>query len=118
MSKAIRISKQLGKRYPQPVVNQIKSIAERYHIKSFKAETVTPDKKFYMAKDEKSYKTFGLIAAHNIGASALYRIGEQFSMPAGTYLINVYCYDKYYMTVYQIEHALPDMANSLYINAI
>ena len=115
MSKSIRISKQLGKRYPQPVVKQIESIASRYHIKSFKAETVNTDKQFYVSEGE-SYTgvkvdgtsaSFEVVAAHNIGASGLsHKIGEHFTMPAGTYLINVYYYDKYYITVYSIQPEL------------
>lgn len=111
MSKSIRISKQLSKRYPSSVVQAIKDNAERYYIKSFKAETVDTDKKFYVGEGDSftgihpngTQASFEVIAAHNIGASGLsHKIGEQFSMPAGTYLINVYYYDKYYMTVYKV----------------
>lgn len=127
MSKSIRISKQLNKHYPVSVVEQIKMIADRYHIKSFKYECVTGDKKFYVGegdtyigiKEDGTSASFEVVASHNIGASGLsHKIGEQFSMPAGSYLINVYYYDKYYMQVFNVQKALPDRNNSLYFNSI
>lgn len=115
MDKSIRISKQLNKRYPAQVVKAIETVASRYHIKSFKAETVNSDKVFYVAEGE-SYTgikadgtsaSFEVVAGHNLGASGLsHKISERFSMPAGSYLINVYYYDKYYMTVYSIQNSL------------
>ena len=110
-----RISKKLNEKYPQPVVDQIKSIASRYSIKSFNAETVTSDKKFYVGEGDSftgiaadgTSASFEVVSANNIGASGLsHKIGEQFSMPAGTYLINVYYYTKYFMTVYRISPEL------------
>lgn len=120
MSK-VRISKKLlAQQYPQAVVNQINAIANRYHIKSFNADIVTSNKEFYVGEGESftgikadgTSASFEVVSANNIGASGLsHKIGERFSMPAGTYLINVYYYTKYFMTVYTVSpEALPELA--------
>lgn len=112
MSKAIRISKKLTETFPAPVVKKIQAIGEDYGIKSFNLETVPESKTFYVAEGE-SYTgiaadgktaSFEVVSENNIGGAGMsHRIGERFAMPAGTYLINVYYYTKYFMTVYCIS---------------
>lgn len=112
MSKSIRISKKLNEMFPPQVVKQIEATAADHRIKSFSLETVTESKTFYVAEGE-SYTgiaadgkvaSFEVVSENNIGGSGMsHKIGERFAMPAGTYLINVYYYTKYFMTVYQIS---------------
>jgi len=108
----LRISKQLSKNLPAQVVNQITRIANDHHIKSFNFETVGEDKVFYVGEGDRftginsdgKSASFEVVSAHNIGASGLsHRIGEKFSMPSGSYLIQVYYYTKFFMTVYKIS---------------
>lgn len=108
----IRISKKLDDMFPKNVSHQIRMIAEDHNIKSFELQEVAETKAFYVAEGD-SYvgigpdgkqASFEVVNQNNIGAAGLsHKIGEQFKMPAGSYLLNVWYYDKYYMTVYKIE---------------
>ena len=108
----IRISKKLAQAFPAQVVKKIEQVADSHRIKSFSFETVDENKTFYVGEGE-SYTgiapdgksaSFEVVSANNIGASGLsHKIGERFAMPAGSYLINVYYYTKYFMTVYKIS---------------
>jgi hypothetical protein len=107
----LRISKQLKDKFPPSVVHQIQIIADDHNIKSFNLEEVSESKSFFVAEGD-SYTgigpdgktaSFEVVSEHNIGAAGLsHKIGEQFKMPAGSYLLNVWYYDKYYLTVYRI----------------
>lgn len=121
----IRISKKVNGLYPKTVADIIRQQASQYQIKSFNAETVDTSKQFYVGEGERftgikengTTASFEVVAEHNIGASNVtHRIGERFTMPAGSYLINIYYYDKFYMTVYKIQTLLPDKEDSLYFN--
>ena len=112
MAKSIRISKKLNEMFPAPVVRQIKAIAADHHIKSFNLETTSKDRHFYVSEGERyigiatdgKTASFEVVSENNIGGAGMsHKIGEVFAMPAGTYLINVYYYTKYFMTVYQIS---------------
>ncbi len=112
MSKKILISKKLTQNFPAPVAQMIAQAAASHSIKSFSLETVDESKTFYVGEGETftgitaegKSASFEVVSASNIGASGLsHKIGERFAMPAGSYLINVYYYTKYFMTVYQIS---------------
>ena len=75
-------------------------------------QVVDETKKFYVGEGERytgitadgKEASFEVVSANNIGAAGLsHRIGSQFAMPAGSYLINVWYYNGYGMTVYQIS---------------
>lgn len=107
----IRISKSLYHNWPKSVVNRIMGIATDYNIKSFNFEQVEPSKLFYVGEGDRFWGLdmngkeagFEAVANHNVGAANVtHKIGAEFSMPAGSYLIQVYYYDKFYMSVYII----------------
>lgn len=112
MSNTIRISKKLTQMFPAEVVTKINDIAADYRIKAFTLETVSEDKVFVIGEGEKytgisadgRTAGFEVVSANTIGASGLsHRINSQFAMPAGSYLIRVSYYTKYFMDVYQIS---------------
>jgi len=113
MTQKIRISKKLTQTFPAPVAQMIEQVAAGHSsLKSFNLETVDESKIFYVGEGESftgitadgKSASFEVVSASNIGASGLsHKIGERFAMPAGSYLINVYYYTKYFMTVYQIS---------------
>lgn len=112
MSNKIRISKKLSQTFPQAVASKIQAIGEDYGIKSFSLQVVDETKKFYVGEGERytgiaadgKEASFEVVSENNIGAAGLsHRIGSQFGMPAGSYLINVWYYSGYGMTVYQIS---------------
>lgn len=116
----MRISKQLKDKFPPSVVHQIQAIGDDHNIKSFNLEEVAETKAFYVAEGD-SYvgigpdgKTAGfeVVNQNNIGAAGLsHKIGEQFKMPAGSYLLNVWYYDKYYLTMYRIGQKVSNGKN-------
>ncbi len=107
----IRISKKLEDMFPKYVSRKIRAIAEDYHIKSFELQDVLETKAFFVSEGD-SYigispdsrqASFEVVNQNNIGAAGLsHKISEQFKMPAGSYLLNVWYYDRYYLTVYHI----------------
>jgi hypothetical protein len=113
----IRISNKLYNSLPIHVANRVRQVAEDHHIKSFEFfnhEQINSDKKFYVGEGERFYGIhsdgreahFEAVAGHNVGAAGVtHKIGAEFTMPAGSYLIQVYYYDKFYMTVYAIKES-------------
>src|SRR3990167_3371024 len=111
MSK-IRISKKLSKMFPPVVAAKIVEVAANYQIKSFDFDVTLPGKIFVIGEGDRycgitatgETAAFEAIASHNVGASGLsHRIGQEFFMPAGSFLIRVSYYSGYYMMVYQIS---------------
>lgn len=111
MSKKTRISNKLSEMFPKKVVTQIKRIEEDYRIKSFNLEDVNENKAFFVAEGDKyigigpngQEAAFEVVSQNNIGATGLsHKIGEQFKMPPGSYLLNIWYYDRYYLTIYRI----------------
>lgn len=106
-----RISNKLNGQLPAEVVKQIQAIGQDYNIKSFTLENVSETKKFYVAEGDKyigigpdgETACFEVVNQNNIGAAGLsHKIGQQFGMPAGSYLLNVWYYGGYSLTVYCI----------------
>lgn len=111
MTTKIRISNKLNETFPAPVVQKIQAIGKDHGIKSFGMITVGENKTFYIGEGEGytgitadgKTASFEVVSANNIGAAGLsHRIGSQFSMPAGTFLIRTSYYTKYFMDVYYI----------------
>jgi len=111
MSK-IRISKKLTEKFPAVVVAKIIEIAASHNIKTFDFDVTFPGKVFVIGEGDHytgidatgKEAAFEAIADHNVGASGLtHKIGQEFFMPAGSFLIRVSYYSGYYMTVYQIS---------------
>lgn len=108
MTDKIRISRKMYQTFPTNVADAITRIAEDYRIKSFTFKTVAEDYKFYVGEGD-SYtgisadgRTAGFetVSAETIGAMGVsHRIGAQFAMPAGSYVIRVSYYTKYWMDV-------------------
>lgn len=108
----IRISKKLTEMFPKDVVHQIEVIGRDYNIKSFSLEEVPETKAFFVAEGDRyvgvgpdgELASFEVVNQNNIGASGLsHKIGEQFKMPAGSYLLNVWYYAGYGLCVYHIK---------------
>lgn len=107
-----RVSKKLLSQYPTPVADRIKEIADDFDVKSVAEYTVSSDFKFYVGEGDRFYglvadgreASFEVVANHNLGAANVsHKIGSKFSMPAGTFLIRVHYYTRYWMDVYRIE---------------
>lgn len=112
MSNKIRISKKLSQMFPVQVAKRIEQVAADHHIKSFSLQVVDESKRFYVGEGESFHGVtadgkqagFEVVSENTIGGANLsHRIGAQFQMPAGSYLINVYYYTQYFMTVYQVS---------------
>lgn len=111
MSK-IRISKKLNEMFPKNVVHQIEATGREYNIKSFTLEEVPETKAFFVAEGDRyvgvgpngETASFEVVNQNNIGAAGLsHKIGEQFKMPANSYLLNVWYYGGYGLCVYHIK---------------
>lgn len=109
-----RISKagKFSKMFPRNVANEIRKIAEEYpNVRSVNITDVDQDYTFYvgegynytgLASNGKKAR-FQVVSENTIGAmNVSHRIGERFSMPEGTYLVQVSYYSGYHMTVYRI----------------
>ena len=116
MSK-IRISKKMKEIFPPCVLHKIKELGEEYNIKSLNLEKTDEGKAFFVAEGDRYFgigpdgrtASFEVVTNNTVGAANVsHRIGEQFKMPAGSYLLNVWYYSGYYLTVYQI---CPKMLN-------
>lgn len=111
MSNKIRIGKKLNDMFPPKVAHQIMMVADDHKIKSFNLEETPETKAFFVAEGDQytgigpdgKMASFEVVNQNNIGAAGLsHKIGEQFKMPADSYLLNVWYYDHYYLTVYHI----------------
>jgi len=105
------IGKKGLKDYPPRVADKIRAIAEQFHVSRFEARDELPTHWFYVAEGHRYYGMysdgkgygFDVVAEHNLGAAGLsHAIGEEFSMPSGTYLVEIEYYTRWLMTVYRI----------------
>ena len=111
----VRISGKLDKSFPLPVSRKIKEVGQRYGIHQFNLVTAEQSYRFMVSEGDKFWgigpdgreASFEVITSETLGAVAVsHAIGEQFSMPAGSWLISVYYYGKYFMTVTRIVCSL------------
>lgn len=103
--------------YPERVADEIRLIAKTHRVKSFEALTVTSSRVFFVGEGDYIHGVMGngtgpifgfqTVSQHNVGGSGMsHAIGEEFNMPNGSYLIRVFYYTKYWMTVYRIQEVI------------
>jgi len=105
-----RISKRLLNSLPAQVAETLKAVAESYGIGTFTYEAVPEGYKFYAGEGYRLYAVYGddvrhmeMVAEHNLGASGVsHRIGAEFSLPLGSWLIEVSYYTRFWMRLYHI----------------
>ena len=111
----IRISKKSNQILPANVAEKVKGIAADFSISTFNFETVSADESFELDEGHRFFgigsdgrsAQFEVVSEHSLGARNLsHKIGERFKMPAGSYLILVYYYTRFFMTVYEIKNLL------------
>lgn len=112
-----RISKKALAELPPEVADAVRDIQSGHpNIKSFTFTGVEHDYPFYagegyeitvIVNDRRS--SVEMAAEHNAGSAGVsYRIGESFTAPVGAFVLVVTYYDKYYLTVYNVQQpAMP-----------
>jgi len=105
-----RISKKLLQSLPEKVAATIKAVADDYRIASFTYEAVPDGYKFYAGEGCRFWAMRGedtrsmrMVHEAIMGASGVsYRIGEEFSLPLGSWLIEISYYTRFWMRVYHV----------------
>lgn len=106
------ISKPALAAFPEPVRDAIRAYADRFAIKSLTFVTVDPKHTWWAGEGEHYTLIYGAetqsvetVAEHNVGARyVLYEaIGTTFSAPVGAWVVEVYYYGKFFMTVFNVQ---------------
>jgi hypothetical protein len=110
-SRRIRISKKLKSALPTNVAQAVEDLAESYNIKSLSLRSEPAGYQLRAGEGERIRILQGdldadveMIAAHNLGATGLsMKIGERTPpLPAGTWIIRVSYYTRYWMDLINI----------------
>lgn len=129
MSTKIRISKKLATEIPAEVYAAIVAAADHTNIKSFSYEQ-KPTHKIYAGEGERytviymgQAMSVEMVAEHNLGAANVrHEIGSVVNVPAGTVVIRVGYYGRYYMDVVNVtgdrEIAMADMGTMKAIETV
>lgn len=111
---AYRVSHKLLRDLPPLVAATVKYVAEDYGLSTLRYERVGADHQFYAAEGSRFWAVRGdelahveMAAEHNLGAVGLCpQVGRRFSLPVGSWLVEVAYYGKYFMYLYHV--ASPD----------
>jgi hypothetical protein len=116
MAKRIRISKKLLKELPTMVAEKVKRLADGYGIKSTTIESKPEGYKVYPREGDRVEMVYGensqgieFFTENSVGASGVsYNLSGHTEPPAGTWVIRVSYYTKYWMDIVNVgQRQLP-----------